>query len=129
MKPVPATENVAHSSDGSASLQAIAPHRWRPGESGNPGGKSAAIEAAKQKIKRLCAEKSEHALGKVVALLESDDDRVVLMAAKEILVWGFGTLRQQEDDSDDKGSVTINIVRYGDSTPAQILSPRPATLS
>ena len=54
--------------------------RWKSGQSGNPGGKSAANEQARLRIKSLCAEKSTDALAKLFELLDSHDERVVLLA-------------------------------------------------
>jgi hypothetical protein len=59
---------------------------WQPGQSGNPGGKHGEYwEALK-----ICRDASPEAARTMVELLGSDDDRVRLMAAREIYdrAWG-----------------------------------------
>jgi hypothetical protein len=62
---------------------------WKPGQSGNPGGKSKKLE----EIKSLSKDRLRRALERIIELVESDDERVALMAAKEVLdrAWGKPT--------------------------------------
>jgi hypothetical protein len=59
---------------------------WLKGTSGNPLGKPARIH----EIEKLAREHSVAALNKIVALLNSKDDRVALAAANSLLDRGFG---------------------------------------
>lgn len=105
---------------------------WKPGQSGNPKGKS----KAQGEIELLAKDKSKRALERIIELVESDDERIALMAAKEVLDRAFGKARQveAEDDGSSK-ALTINIIRYtdGNKPPAQLdattVSVRPLALS
>ena len=105
---------------------------WQPGQSGNPKGRS----KAQGEIERLAKDKSKRALERIIELVESDDERIALAAAKEVLDRAFGKARQveAEDDGSSK-ALTINIIRYtdGNQPPAQVDAPvisvRPLALS
>ena len=64
----------------------LAPYAFRPGKSGNPGGKSTKYYQSQ----KICRDASPEAARVLVELLKSDDDRVRLMAAREITdrAWG-----------------------------------------
>lgn len=84
---------------------------WKPGQSGNPGGRPKRSDA----VKPLLDQYGPEALRKLVALMESEDERIALMAAKEIADRAFGKPKPSEDEDDGaKRALTINIVRYSD---------------
>jgi len=56
--------------------------QWKPGQSGNPEGKGGSDYQYMMKILRV---HTPEAARTMVALLNSDDDRVRLMASKEII--------------------------------------------
>lgn len=95
---------------------------WKPGQSGNPGGKSKKLE----EVKALAKDASRRALERIIELIESDDDRIALMAAKEVLDRAWGKPKEVDDDG-PKGAVTINIIKYsdgnGNKTAEQLESP------
>lgn len=89
---------------------------FQRGVSGNPGGKPKGED-----VRGLARKNTRKAMERIVDLIDSDDPRVALMAAKEVLDRAYGKVQPGKDDADNK-SVTINIVRYGDSIkPAQQL--------
>jgi hypothetical protein len=71
---------------------ALAAHSWRPGQSGNPGGRT--IEFAD--CQRLCREASPDAARRLIELMYSEDERVALMAADKVLERAWG--RPKEPD-------------------------------
>ncbi|HTV45483.1 MAG TPA: hypothetical protein VMF05_09210 [Stellaceae bacterium] len=64
----------------------LAPYAFKPGLSGNPGGKGGAFYEAQ----KICRDASPQAARVLIELLGSPDDRVRLMAAREISerAWG-----------------------------------------
>lgn len=89
------------------------------GVSGNPGGKSKKLE----ELKRLALDHSARAIQRIAELIESDDERVAIMAAKEILDRALGRPKPTEDaDEASAKALTINIIRYSDGNqpPAQV---------
>jgi hypothetical protein len=65
---------------------ALAAHSWRPGQSGNPGGRTPEFVDCQ----RLCREASPDAARRLIGLMYSEDERVALMAADKVLdrAWG-----------------------------------------
>ena len=84
---------------------------WVKGQSGNPSG-----TRSMKVIAGLLAKAGPRAMERLVELIESDDERIALLAAKEVLDRAYGKPKPIEDESTEKGkSVTINILRYGDA--------------
>lgn len=96
---------------------------WQKGQSANPGGRSKRLE----EIRSLAKKHSRRAFDRILELIESDDERVAMAAAKEVLDRAYG--KPTVDDTDgDKRQVTINIVKYDhDHTPEQ-LEPSPVSV-
>jgi hypothetical protein len=109
---------VSHSNEGlERRLANLKP--FQKGVSGNPGGKSKKLE----ELRKLALENCPRALERIVELVESEDERVAMMAAKEILDRGIGRPKPAEDgDEASTKGLTINIIRYtdGDKPPAQL---------
>jgi hypothetical protein len=80
----------------------LAPYVFRPGTSGNPGGRTAKYYEAQ----KICRDASPEASRVLVDLLKSDDDRVRLMAAREVIerAWGrpkdFDPAAEKPEDDD-----------------------------
>jgi len=65
---------------------ALVKHVWKPGESGNPGGRT----IAHSECQRLAREASPKAIMRLIELVDSDDERVALLASEKVLerAWG-----------------------------------------
>ena len=83
---------------------------FRPGHSGNPGGRP----KDENEVRNLARRHSRRALERLIELIDSVDQRVALAAAKEVLDRAYGKPKQQ-DDRDHDGGLTIRIVRFGDN--------------
>lgn len=95
---------------------------FQPGISPNPGGRP------KCEVKDLARKASRKAFERIVELIDSRDERVAIMAAKEVLDRAYGKVKQTEDDiSGDKKSVTINILRYTEADAGNHTAPQLAT--
>lgn len=85
---------VEHKPRGVPGAPQLAPYRWKKGETGNPGGRS---EGQKQCL-ALAREASPKAMAALIALLDSADDRVVLMAADKVLERAYGKAKEAPED-------------------------------
>ncbi len=74
------------------------------GVSGNPSGTSKAVA----ELRALARANTTTGFNKLVELMDSTDERVALMAAKEILDRGHGRPSQAEDGNQDR-TVVVNI--------------------
>ena len=83
---------------------------FRRGHSGNPGGRP----KDENQVRNLARQHSRRALERLIELIDSEDPRVALAAAKEVLDRAYGKPKQ-EDDRDHDGGLTIRIVRFGDN--------------
>jgi hypothetical protein len=108
------------------------PHRgtqnlrpWKKGESGNPGGKSKIVE----EIRTLARRHSTRAFARIVELVEDDDSRVAMAAAKEVLDRAWGKPGAAEDENGPKGQVTINILKLSDADSRAPQQLAPQTIS
>lgn len=88
----------------------LAEHCFKPGQSGNPNGRP----KVPNEVKRLAREASPRAMQKLIALIDNDDAKVALMAAKEVLDRAYGKVAPAEDDETGAKNVTINIVKLTD---------------
>lgn len=92
----------------------------KKGEVRNPKGRNQHVSP---EIKELARSACPAALKKLISLINSPDERVAMVAAKEVLDRGYGRVSQVDDGSGKNGNVTINIVRFEEpepSKPAQI---------
>lgn len=93
---------------------------WKPGQSGNPGGRPKGIAA-------LAREHTDSALGVLVAGLKSADERVQIVAAKEILDRGWGkplamtadVTKRLDDFTDDDLDAGIAFLRSAIGAPRE----------
>lgn len=92
---------------------------FQPGQSGNPAGRT----PISHDVKTLAKKNTKRAFEKILELIDSDDERVALTAAKEVLDRAWGKPATSDDADTEKRNVTINIVRYGDhQSPPQLES-------
>lgn len=80
---------------------------WPKGKSGNPKGRP---KWAKD-VTELARQNAPKAFQKVVELIESEDERVAFMAAREVLDRAWGKTKPADDENGKNGNVTVNIVR------------------
>jgi hypothetical protein len=81
---------------------------FQKGVSGNPGGRKKTDD-----VKLLARKHTVAALNRIVELIHSADERVAIMAAKEVLDRAYGKTKPAEEEDDNaKKNVTINILRY-----------------
>ena len=83
---------------------AMNPHRWKPGQSGNPSGRSKMYGEAM----RICREASPEAAHKMVALMSSDDHRVAYMAASAVLERAWGKPKEFDPNSQSKPPLDLS---------------------
>lgn len=76
------------------------------GVSGNPGGRPGVNKDAKKLAKANC----HKAMQRLIELLDDEDSRVVIAAAREILDRGLGKAPAAPEDGDKGGGLTINIL-------------------
>jgi hypothetical protein len=88
----------------------LEPYKFQPGKSGNPSGKSKRFE----EIRTVARQHSTKAILRLVELVGSEDERVALLAAREILDRGFGRPKPAGASDADQGQLTINIVRFSE---------------
>jgi hypothetical protein len=80
----------------SRSLANLIPYRFKSGESGNPGGRTDKYLEAQ----RICREATPAAARKMVALMDSADERVALMAADKVFERAWGKPREYNPDQE-----------------------------
>ena len=71
---------------------ALVKHVWKPGESGNPGGRT----IAHSECQRLAREASPKAIMRLIELVDSDDERVALLASEKVLERAWGKPKEQQ---------------------------------
>jgi hypothetical protein len=74
---------------------ALVQHAFKPGQSGNPGGRTASFA----ECQRLAREASPDAMRRLIELMASPDERVALMAADKILERAWGKPKEQDPDA------------------------------
>jgi hypothetical protein len=78
---------------------AMEARKWKPGESGNPGGKTGQYHEAM----RICREASPEAAKKMVELMGCDDPRVAYMATNAVMERAWGKPREYDPNADPEG--------------------------
>ena len=86
---------------------ALVQHAFKPGQSGNPGGRTASFV----ECQRLAREASPDAMRRLIELMASPDERVALMAADKVLERAWGKPREYDPDSSGK--------RYSEMSPEE----------
>ncbi|MDL2227088.1 hypothetical protein LJB86_05485 [Deltaproteobacteria bacterium OttesenSCG-928-M10] len=81
--------------------------RFAPGASPNPGGRPRVVAL----VRELAQQHGEEALQKIIDLLQSDDERIVLAAAKEILDRAYGKPDQAHKIEGDGIGKTVVVIR------------------
>ena len=87
---------------------------FRKGTSGNPGGRPAISAQVRLRAQQL----TPKAIEKIIELMDSDDERVALMACKEILDRAYGKVGQASKEDDHERHVTIELVQFGVGAPS-----------
>ena len=87
---------------------------FRPGQSGNPGGRPKSNEH----VRNIARSNSVRAVERLIELIESDDERVALTAAKEVLDRAFG--KPKPDTEHDKEQLSIRIVQFSENQASEI---------
>ncbi len=77
----------------------LAPYHWKPGQSGNPGGRPVGFA----EVQRLCQDASPAAIRKLIEQIDDPDPRVAHVAAVAVLVWGWGKPKEREQEETDLG--------------------------
>jgi hypothetical protein len=84
---------------------------WQPGQSGNPSGKGALF----QESQRLCREHSPRAARRLIELMESEDERVSFMAAKEVWERAWGKVPDYNPaDDENRPAVDVSSMSVAD---------------
>lgn len=78
---------------GSSRAEHLKPHWFKPGQSGNPSGRS----KKRRDIETKAAESAEEAINILAKLLKSKDERVALSAAQALLDRGVGKPTEKVD--------------------------------
>ncbi len=78
---------------------------FRKGQSGNPGGRPKEVA----EVRALARKHGQAAIKKLVELLKSGDERVVLGAVKELLDRGYGKSAQTITGEGGEGAVSIHL--------------------
>jgi hypothetical protein len=101
----------------SRSLANLIPHRYKPGESGNRGGRTDQYLEAQ----RICREATPAAARKMVALMDSEDERVALMAADKVFERAWGKAREYNPEQEPEPLNYLKArARHEPLTPAEI---------
>jgi hypothetical protein len=77
---------------------------WKPGQSGNPGGKGGKFLEAQQ----ICRTASPEAARKLVELLDSSDERIVGYAADKIREWAWGKIPDYDPSKEERGDLPLD---------------------
>ena len=85
----------------------LAPHCWRPGQSGNPGG----FNGEHGEALRLAREASPAAVHRLIALMGSDDERVAVVACNAILDRALGKAKEATSPPTDEASPRVQSAR------------------
>ena len=86
---------------------ALAANRWKRGQSGNPSGHSGEYGQAV----RLARQAAPYAVHRLIALMDSEDERVAAVACKSILDGAFGKPRLMKEEKDDLETRIANMTR------------------
>src|SRR5256885_919773 len=77
-------------------------HRWKPGESGNPTGHTAAYG----EVVKLAHQLSVRAVERLAELMESEDERVAAVACGAILDRAFGKPQTHPDQDSEADRIS-----------------------
>jgi hypothetical protein len=86
---------------------ALAANRWKRGQSGNPSGHSGEYGQAM----RLARQAAPYAVHRLIALMDSEDERVASVACNAILDRAFGKPGPAKEEKDDFKAQLGNMTR------------------
>lgn len=86
---------------------ALAANRWKRGQSGNPSGQSGEYGQAV----RLARQAAPYAVHRLIALMDSEDERVAAVACNSILDRAFGKPGLAKEEKDDFETRIANMTR------------------
>ncbi len=86
---------------------ALAANRWRPGQSGNPSGHSGEYGMAIKLAQRAAPK----AVRRLIELMDSEDERVAVVACNAILDRAFGKPKVIEEQKDDMVARVLAMTR------------------
>jgi hypothetical protein len=86
---------------------ALAANRWKRGQSGNPSGQSGEYGQAV----RLARQAAPYAVHRLIALMDSEDERVAIVACNSILDRAFGKPGPVKEEKDDLETRLANMTR------------------
>ena len=75
--------------------QHLRPYWWKPGQSGNPGGRTAELA----EVQALARQASPEAMQNIIDKMSSKDERVSLLAADKVLERAWGKPKEQQGDT------------------------------
>jgi hypothetical protein len=98
---------------------ALAKYTFKPGQSGNPGGRTPLFG----ECQAMAREASPEAMRRLIELIDSGDERVALMAADKVLERAWGKPRVMDEDqspfknmtSEERNARTIQLLRFAAS--------------
>jgi hypothetical protein len=87
---------------------------FQPGQSGNPSGLSNGQVSAYTLARQMCAGATPKAVEKQIELLESQDERIVLMASQAIIERGAGKVRDHSAEEQQTSRVNLDALTADD---------------
>lgn len=91
--------------------------RWKPGESGNPGGRSKRFF----EVQSLAREGSPKSMLRLLQLVESDDERVAIIASNSVLDRAFGKPKEQKTDENQQVKPDLSALDPADLAQLRLL--------
>jgi hypothetical protein len=86
---------------------ALVANQWKRGQSGNPSGHSGEYGQAM----RLARQAAPYAVHRLIALMDSEDERVAAVACNAILDRAFGKPGPAKEEKDDMGARLASMTR------------------
>jgi hypothetical protein len=88
---------------------------YKPGESGNPGGRP----KENQEVKRLAREHTKEAIDRLVFWMQSNDPRASVPAANALLDRAWGKAPRAYTGDGGEGPMIVEILNFAPRSPAE----------